>query len=406
MAAIFQIGLLVLRSYAQKNLRNTKLRNHFNPTRHTFFLNQGEVYIKMAGVMDATVSPSQTLFKPKIRNARLISGNETLVTAISNSNVIPILGINKCLLSARAYSMLLDPKRFKSAGDKDILSLDKKEFSNKISGSTAKPAWLLPLLGKAMRSVGLLTYGSVRATCFFIKPDKIITNYHVVNAIKNPDLTKIKVSFDYLRDDKSTANPVWVEVDEEWDSRTTIHSRKLDYIILSLKHHVTLPDRQPLGNLVRRSVPRDGLVTIIGHPQNRPKLEETCVVVPNDQWLNEFQKRFENNRKPPPGFDYELHRYKIYKQDLESKNRDHWLSYVTSFFEGASGSPVFDMDGHVIGMHTHGYWLDGKSTIDFGVTFSGIFDDIKKYYGENEAKSLFPKIDDYRRETLLDNSQK
>ena len=346
----------------------------------------------MAGVMDATVSPSQALFKPKIRNARLISGNETLVTAISNSNVIPILGINKCLLSARAYSMLLDPKRFKSAGDKDILSLDKKEFSNKISGSTAKPAWLLPLLGKAMRSVGLLTYGSVQATCFFIKPDKIITNYHVVREIGKHHLTKIKVSFsEYLRDDISTGNQVWVEVDEEWVGQTPIHSEKLDYIILSLKHHATLPDRQPLGNLVRRSVPRDGLVTIIGHPQNRPKLEETCVVVPNDQWLNEFQKRFENNRKPPPGFDYELHQF---KQHLESKNRDHWLSYVTSFLEGASGSPVFDMDGHVIGMHTHGYWPDGKSTIVFGVTFAGIFDDIKKDHGENVAKSLFPNIDD------------
>ena len=144
----------------------------------------------MVGIMDATVSPSHALLNLKIRNAgraRLISalGNETLVTAISNSNVIPILETNKCLFSARAYSTLLDPKRFIPAGDKDILSLGKKEFSNKISASTAKPAWLLPLLGKATRSVGLLTYGSVQATCFFIKPDKIITNYHVVKEIKS-----------------------------------------------------------------------------------------------------------------------------------------------------------------------------------------------------------------------------
>ena len=308
--------------------------------------------------------------------------------------------MNKCLFSARAYSVLLDPKRFKPAGDKDILSLSKKEFSNKISGSTAKPVWLLPLLGKAMRSVGSLTYGSVQATCFFIKPDKIVTNYHVVREIEKHHLTKIKVSFDYLRDDKSTANQVWVEVDEECVKRTPIHSRKLDYIILPLKHHVTLSDRQPLGNLVRRSVPRDGLVTIIGHPQNSPKLEETCVVVPNDEWLNEFEKRFKNNRKPPPGFDYELHQYKRYKQDLESKNCDHWLSYVTSLFEGASGSPVFNMDGHIIGLHTHGYRLDRKSTIDFGVTFASIFEDIKKYYGENVAQSLFPNIDDCTAATL------
>ena len=114
MAAIFRISVLVLRiSIAElcaKKLRNTKLRNHFNPTRHTFIFNQGEVYIKMAGVMDATVSPSQALFMPKIRNARLISGNETLVTAISNSNVIPILGMNKCLFLFRVSKPDSNPR--------------------------------------------------------------------------------------------------------------------------------------------------------------------------------------------------------------------------------------------------------------------------------------------------------
>ena len=84
--------------------------------------------MKMAGIMDVTVLPFQALFKMKVCNtgrARLISafGNETLVTSISNSNVIPILEMNKCLFSARAYSMLLDPKRIIPAGDKDILPI-------------------------------------------------------------------------------------------------------------------------------------------------------------------------------------------------------------------------------------------------------------------------------------------
>ena len=56
-------------------------------------------------------------------------------------------------------------------------------------------------------SVGSLMCGrSVQTTCFFIKPDKIITNYHVVGEIEKHN--KIKVSFDYLRDDESTANQV------------------------------------------------------------------------------------------------------------------------------------------------------------------------------------------------------
>ena len=57
----------------------------------------------MADIMDVTVSPSQALFKLKIRNAgraRLISalGNETLVTSISNSKCYSDLGNEQVLV--------------------------------------------------------------------------------------------------------------------------------------------------------------------------------------------------------------------------------------------------------------------------------------------------------------------
>ena len=307
--------------------------------------------------------------------------------------------VRKCMeeeVKERAYLTLLDPKRSKPAGDKAILSLAKKEFSNQVS--IAKPAWLLPLLGIAMKSVGLLKCGSIQATCFLIKPCEIITNYHVFREIENQwrlsapsQHNKIKVTFDYLRDDEST-NQVWVEVDEERFRRTTISSPKLDYITLALKNHETLADRQPLGPFVRRSVPRDGLVTIIGHPKGRPKLEETCVVVPHHLWRSELQKRYQSGRHPPPGFDVGLH---MCKKEIMSTNYDHRLPYDTSLFKGASGSPVFNMDGHVIGLHTQGYRLNEKSVyvMEFGVTFAGIFDDIKHRFGEDVAKWFFPNID-------------
>ena len=305
----------------------------------------------------------------------------------------------------RAYSTLLDPKSSKPAGDKTILSLPKKEFSNQVS--IAKPAWLLSFLGIAMRSVGLLKCGSIQATCILIKRRQIITNYHVFRDIQKQRLSsapcqhnKIKVSFDYL-DDNESANQVFVEVDEERFRQTTIVSPKLDYIILALKNHETLADRQPLGPLVRRSVPRDGLVTIIGHPQGRPKLEETCVVVPHYLWRSELQKRCQSTTPPPSGFDVGLH---MCKKDIMSNNYDHRLPYDTNLFEGASGSPVFNMDGHVIGLHTQGYRLDGKSVMEFAVTFAGIVHDIKNRYGEHVAKSLFPKIanDDRPRDSLME----
>ena len=293
----------------------------------------------------------------------------------------------------RAFSMLLDPQKT-TRGDKAVLTVAKKEFAKQVS--SARPTWLLKPLSEAAKSVGCLRCGDVQGTCFLVKENMIITNFHVYGFIMEKRSSssplsheKIKILFDYSTPNES-AKLSGVEVDETSFRRSPIYSRKLDYIILPLKEADTLKNVDPLGSVVRKHVPRDGLVTIIGHPQGRQKLEETCTIVPDYLWRNELLKRCQDRRPPPVGFDRCLH---ICKRDIMSSNYEHRLPYDTSLFEGASGSPVFNMDGHIICLHTQGYRLEETSVMEFGVTFASIYEDIEERYGKNCARDLFPSID-------------
>ena len=112
-----------------------------------------------------------------------------------------------------------------------------------------------------------------------IAKNVVITNAHVVMQIKqaresdNAD-QKISVIFDYLfppHDEKSET--VLVEVDE---TGTFQGNFQFDYAILLLKEHPTLEKRHPLGLEVRSKVPKNGLVTIMGHPNGGEQVNILC----------------------------------------------------------------------------------------------------------------------------------
>ena len=78
----------------------------------------------------------------------------------------------------------------------------------------------------------------------------------------------------------------------------------------------------------------------------------------------------------------------------DASHSKHQVAYDTTLFEGSSGSPVFNEDGHIVAIHTQGYpILDNKrkitSIMEFGVTFAAIFEDIKSKLGVKIAHDLF-----------------
>jgi hypothetical protein len=312
--------------------------------------------------------------------------------------------------------------------DHQIFNFARSEvFKN---ASTQKPARLNKHLVSCMKSIGQIACGKIRGTCFLVADAWVITNYHVYKMITdertelgNPNLP-IAVRFDYLYPEQ-TEHIITVEVDEAQHRK--LENPSLDYKFFCLKPSEDLRDRVPLGPMVRNWQLSDGRVVILGHPECKEMQEEVSVVVGDDTWLDTMNKR----HKQFSGVH--MTNLQLLRNNIKYRG---CLAYDTSFFSGASGSPVFEMNGNIVAMHTQGYplernegnipdhgnipnqeqeyvqnWGQGNipnqeqenicrrgnlktySLMEFGVQFISICRDLKQWHGENVVKQFFPNYE-------------
>ncbi len=287
--------------------------------------------------------------------------------------------------------------------DQQIFNFARSEvFKN---ASTQKPARLNETLASYMRSVGQIVCGSIQGTCFLVTDELVLTNYHVYRMIQkernkpgNSNLT-ITVSFDYLHPGQTDHVHI-VEIDEHRHPK--LENPYLDYKFFYLKEGLT--NRVPLGQLIRNWQLSDGRVIILGYPEGKEMQEEVCVVVGYRAMQETIKKRHEQCNGVHMTNAQLLDRTERYQGGL---------SYDTTLFSGSSGSPIFEMNGNIVAMHTQGYLLERTeanvsngqrnvrnlepqrnsrkySLMEFGVQFISICRDMKQWHGENVVKQIFP----------------
>ena len=302
-------------------------------------------------------------------------------------------------VKSSAYKTLLSPNKSKiHANNEKFVNEDQQiiNFANDDlykNPTTKIPARLLKSLDKNMKSIGQISCGNVRGTCWLVIDMLVMTNLHVYRQFnkeredrQNPNLP-ITVSFDYLHPGQRE-HVVTVEVDEVRDPR--LENPHLDYKFLRLKENEGLRGRDPLGPLVRSRPLQDGLVIILGHPAGSEMHEETCVVVSSHSWREKLQKRHQAVSLHMTNDDLLRARARMH-ESCEKYQNQGCLPYDTSLFSGASGSPVFDVNGNIIAMHTQGYTLEAQegnvSLMEFGVQFNAICEDMR---GRNLVDQYFP----------------
>ena len=286
-----------------------------------------------------------------------------------------------------------DEKFVDLSSDEKIYNLAREDVSKNVS--TKIPARLLKNLTLYMKSIGQISCGEARGTCFLVADMLAMTNHHVFRAFmeerfkqQKPDLP-ITVTFDYLQPEQKR-NLVMVEVDEGRDPE--YDSGSLDYTFFHLKENEGLRGRVPLGPIVRCRPLQEGVLIIMGHPVGSELLEETCVVVSSHSWREKLGQRR----------DKLAHSVGVHMtnddllRDLSSEEYQDRVPYDTTLFSGASGSPVFDVNGNIVAMHAQGYKLDlegGKcSLMEFGVQFSAIYEDLRRR--NVDVKKLFPNYNE------------
>ena len=323
-------------------------------------------------------------------SAKYVYTHNTTSKEPLTENIRKSMAIN---VKESAYANLLSPRRKDTPSKNEVKFFDKDQqifnfaredvFKN---ASTKIPARLFPILSSYIKSIGQISCGRMRGTCWLVRDKLIITNHHIYQLfykereeLQNPNLP-ITVTFDYLHTGKPEHN-IAVGVDEDHDPE--LENPHLDYKFLQLEESECLQGRAPLGLTVRCRPLQEGLVTIIGHPEGKEMQTETCIVVSSHSWREKLQQRHDKlvqSQKDDP-ISAGLNMTKHDSLGCAQKYKD-CLPYDTSLFTGASGSPVFDLNGNIVAIHTQGYTLDiegGKcSLMEFGVKFHAICEDLKR----------------------------
>ena len=202
-------------------------------------------------------------------------------------------------------------------------------------------------------------------TGFYIGEGKILTCYHVLTLMNNKRDIPFPQGFDLFTHLKATAC-FGVNYNTEPHQRSKLGKiiacdKSLDYAIVELespfKHQ---PDIPILEN--PPDIPEYSQVHIVGFPfrSQEKMVDYGCTV------LTEPTVIFFCTKVPEKPFD-------------------HQLSYHSSFFHGASGSPVVDGNGQIIAMHRKGFYefpqkvVPGSPSVyEAGVMLEAVFKHAKE----------------------------
>lgn len=134
-------------------------------------------------------------------------------------------------VKAAAYANLLSPRKKDKPSkyeakfvekDQQIFNFAREDlFKNP---STKIPARLFPILSSHIKSIGQISCGKIRGTCWLVRDKLVITSHHIYQLFynereefQNPNLP-ITATFDYLHMGKPE-HIVTVEVDEKRDPK-------------------------------------------------------------------------------------------------------------------------------------------------------------------------------------------
>ncbi|XP_054999745.1 serine protease FAM111A-like [Sorex araneus] len=253
-------------------------------------------------------------------------------------------------------------------------------FEKEVKGAREK-AKVHKFLYKLGRSVGYLSWDHRGkrgyATCFVFHKQFIFTCWHVIRDIVGEEVDQtlwagivsrcVKVSFGYEmampKEEECFSVDPWFEVADE----------SLDYAVLKLKiENVQVPD-----GLYKVLSPAafGSLRYIIGHPEGKPKCTESCLVIPQAQRKQECPAR--QTQLP---FVHMVTR----RSFPEISDNNDVIIYHSSFFFGASGSPAFNAEGSLVGMHAAGLSLNlhgnSPTLIEFGPCIHSILSHMEQNF--------------------------
>uniref|UniRef100_A0A8C2JBI7 Protein FAM111A-like n=1 Tax=Cyprinus carpio TaxID=7962 RepID=A0A8C2JBI7_CYPCA len=218
--------------------------------------------------------------------------------------------------------------------------------------------------------------GSARGTGFL---RFILTNAHVVGEF-DPFTRKLSKTFtavfgyEDLEAKKTRCVPVKEHLAAYYHGNINTETY-LDFALLELKDADEMADCPGLlSRYIHGPPPNRGGICIVGHPGEGVKKMDPCFIIGKENLQEAADKHISEN----VNFIHVMT-----QQSLAEKweMHDNQIIYNTCFFHGSSGSPVFDEDCYLIGVHTGGYAYKGencktRSIMEYAYSMQPILDSI------------------------------
>lgn len=192
--------------------------------------------------------------------------------------------------------------------------------------------------------------GSPIGTGFLLFDRFVLTNAHVVREY-DPSTHKLTAAFRF-EDLNSVGDVIPVKEIVACTKRIDDMGNYLDFALLELSSDEV---KHPELLKCYSARPTRGGVCIIGHPEGGVKRMDPCFIIPNDDIQQAAVEYYEKNKNSDV-----LHviTKQFFTEDREIRKSQ--IAYHSCFFHGSSGSPVFDDNCNLIGVHTFGCVYEGE----------------------------------------------
>ncbi|XP_058865947.1 serine protease FAM111A-like [Acipenser ruthenus] len=197
-------------------------------------------------------------------------------------------------------------------------------------------------------------------TGFHFIRNGILTCAHVldkcmINSQYEPELiTKVSVTFKYEKLIKAECEVFYVK-------QIVAYDRSIDYALLELDLSQEHPPLPPALIDILAVPQTSGGICIIGHPEGRVKLIDLCSIIKAENCKAKAQEHIACHSKTLDKIENERFYQALSVYSFEMLQDRRLLFYDTCFYDGSSGSPVFNAQHQPVAMQQGGYAykLDG-----------------------------------------------